>query len=112
LGMGGRARGATTLSLGQQHDQDRSKAAQQPSHAVPPEDLEPKDNERGAEDCRPDHCLHWDKHLIPARRNAGDQLFDEIRLVHDLRKVITRLGGLPKGEALEVEIGHVACFAV
>jgi hypothetical protein len=46
--MGGRARGATTLSLGQQRDQDGFKAAQQPSQTVPPEDLEPKRITRAA----------------------------------------------------------------
>ena len=63
--MGGRARGVTT---GQQRDQDGSKAAQRPSQAVPPEDLEPKDNESGTQDCRPEHYFLRDKRLIPARR--------------------------------------------
>jgi hypothetical protein len=34
-----------------------------------------------------------------------------IQLVHDLGEVIASLGGLAEGEALGIEIGHVACFA-
>jgi hypothetical protein len=63
------ARAATTHSLGQQRDQDGSKAAQQPSQAVPPEDLEPKDNESGTQDRRPEHYFQRDKRLISARRS-------------------------------------------
>ena len=64
----GRTGPLTTLSLGQERDQEGSKAAQQPSQAVAPEDLEPKDNESGTQDCRPEHYFLWDKRLIPARR--------------------------------------------
>ena len=82
------------------------------SQAMPPKDFQPKNDETGAEDCRPEHCAQGHKRLIPPRREPGDQLLDEVQLVHDLGEVVAGLGGLAEGEALGVEIGHVACFAL
>ena len=36
--------------------------------------------------------------MIPARCDAGDQLLDEIQLVHHLGEVVAGLGGLAEGE--------------
>ena len=66
---------------------------------MPPEHLQPKDDERGAEGCRPEHYAKRGKRLIPARREASQQLLNEIELVHDLGEVVAGLGGLAEGEA-------------
>jgi len=62
--MSGRARGATTLSLGQQGDQGRLQAAQQPPQAEPPEDLEPRITRAALKTADPN--------TIPARRWPGE----------------------------------------
>ena len=46
--------------------------------------------------------------MIPARREASQQLLNEIELVHDLGEVVAGLGGLAEGEAFGVEVGHTA----
>jgi len=56
----------------------------------------------------PKFVFRGDKSLIPARREPGHQFLHEIELVDHLGEVVAGLGGLPKGEALGVEvIGHV-----
>jgi hypothetical protein len=69
---------------------------------MPPERFQPKNDERGADDCRPEHYLQGDKRLISARWQPGQLLLYKIQLVHDLREVIAGLGGLPEGEALGI----------
>jgi hypothetical protein len=81
------------------------------SKAMTPEHFQPKNDERGAENGRAEHCAEGDKRLIPARRDAGDQFLDKIQLVHHLGEIIAGLSRLAEGEALGIEIGHVACFA-
>jgi hypothetical protein len=76
---------------------------------MPPERFQPKNDEHGAEDCRPEHYLQGDKRLIPTRREPGQLHFQKIQLVHDLREIIAGLGGLAEGEAVGIE---VACVAV
>ena len=49
--------------------------------------------------------------MIPTRWDAGGQFLDKVQLVHHLGEVVASLGGLAGGEALWVEVGHVACFA-
>ena len=66
---------------------------------MPPEHLQPKDDERGAEGCRPEHYAKRGKRLIPARREASQQLLNKVQLVHDLSEVVAGLGSLPKGES-------------
>jgi len=51
------------------------------STAVTPEHFQPKDDDRGAHDCRPEYCPQGDKRLIPARREAGDH--SSRRIGHD-----------------------------
>ena len=75
---------------------------------MPPEHLQPKDDERGAEGCRPEHYAKRGKRLIPARREPGQLLLHEIQLVHNLGEVIAGLGGLAEGEAFGIEVGHAA----
>ena len=79
---------------------------------MPPKDFEPADNERGAEDCRPEHYAKRGKRLIPARREASQLRLSELQLVHDLSEVVAGLGSLTKGEAVGIDLGHVACAAV
>ena len=81
-------------------------------HVMPPEHFQPKNNERGAHDRRPEHYFQWHKCLIPARREPGDQFLHELQLVHHLGEIIAGLGSLSEGEALGIEIGHVDCIAV
>ena len=69
---------------------------------MPPERFQPKNAERGADDCRLEHYLQRNKRLIPARRQAGQLLLNEIQLVPDLREVIAGLGGLAEGGAFEI----------
>jgi hypothetical protein len=74
--------------------------------------VQPKNDQRGAENGRPEHCPQGNKRLIPPRWKPGDQLLDEIQLDYHLGEVLAGLGGLPKGEALGIEvIGHVDCIA-
>ena len=47
------------------------------SKAVTPDHFQPKNDERGAENGRPEHCPQGDKRLIPTCRDAVDQLLDE-----------------------------------
>ena len=67
----------------------------------------PKNDERRADDGRPEHYLQGNKGLIPAGREPGQLRLHELQLHHDLREVITGFGGLPEGEAFGIEvIGH------
>src|SRR6516225_622587 len=75
---------------------------------MPPKDLQPKNNKRGGQDRTAKHYPKGSEGLIPARREPGQLLLDEIQLVHDLGEVIASLGGLAEGEALGVEVGHTA----
>ena len=59
---------------------------------MPPEHFQPKDDERGAEGCRPEHYVKRGKRLIPARREASQQLLNKVQLVHDLSEVVAGLG--------------------
>jgi hypothetical protein len=52
----------------------------------------------------PNIIFHRDKRLIPTCREPGDQLLNELQLVHHLREVVAGLGGLAKGEALGIEV--------
>ena len=75
---------------------------------MPPERFQPKNDKRGANDCRPEHYLQGDERLILARGQPGQLLLYEIQFVHDLFKVVAGLGRLAEGEAFRVEvIGHV-----
>jgi len=69
-----------------------------PSQVVPPKDFQPKNDDRRAEDRRPEHYAKRCKCLIPSRGQAGDQLLNKIQLVHHLGEVIAGLGRLSKGE--------------
>ena len=78
------------------------------SEAVTPEQLDPADHERSAENGRPEHYLHGDKSLIPACRYAGDQFLNEVQFLHYLREVVAGLSGLAESEVLGIEVvGHV-----
>ena len=66
---------------------------------MPPECFQPKDDERGGDDCRPEHYLQWDKRLIPAGREPGQLVLHELQLVHDLRDVVAGLRGLTEAKA-------------
>ena len=74
-----------------------------------PEDLDPADDERGAEDCRLEHYAKRGERLILARRQPGQLALHELQRVHDLSEVIAGLGGLAESEALGIEVGHVSC---
>ena len=63
-----------------------------------PKCLDPADHERGAQDCRPEHYAKRCKRLIAARREASQQLLNEVQLVHDLSEVVAGLGTLAEGE--------------
>jgi hypothetical protein len=60
------------------------------SKAVSPKDFQSKDDERGAHDCRPEHCARGDKRLIPARRDAGDQLLAKLSATPPKQRSETR----------------------
>ena len=79
---------------------------------MPPERFQPKNDKRGAEDCRAEHYLQGDKRLIPARREPGQLLLNEIKFPHHLGIGLSRLIGLAEGKAGGVEVGHVACLGL
>ena len=69
---------------------------------MPPEHFQPKDDERGAEDCRSEDDAKLDERLIPARWKRCQLPFHKIQLVHDLSEVVAGLGSLAEGEALGI----------
>jgi hypothetical protein len=50
--------------------------------------------------------------LIPARREPSQLLINEIEFFHHLRIGFSRLIGLTKGEAVGIEVIHVACLGL
>jgi len=52
---------------------------------MPPKDFQPKNDESGAEDCRPEHYAKRCKRLIPAGREAGQLLLHQFEFLQHLR---------------------------
>src|SRR6516164_3500644 len=77
-----------------------------------PKAFEPKNGERGRDDCCPEHDAKLGERLIPARREPDQQLSKKFDFLHHLRDRFAQGIDLTKGEAVGIDLGHIAYAAV
>ena len=74
--------------------------------------LEPKNGERGRDDCCPEHDAKLGERLIPARREPDQQLSKKFDFLHHLRDRFAQGIDLTKGEAVGIDLGYVASLGL